>query len=412
MASGRPVMVFVPGGGFSTGAGSDPLYESADLATHTGAVVVTINYRLGALGFLAHPALSAEVTPNASGNYGVLDQIAALKWVQTNIAAFGGDAARVTIFSESAGATSAATLVASPLAAGLFGAAIFESGFVQFDYSTLAVAEAAGQTVAGTLGCGTASDVAGCLRGLSAKAVIAATADTDETILSHFDPGSYVLHPVVDGHLLTDQPKALLASGAYNHVPILLGNNALEAGDFAMNGTIPKVADGQYQAVMNQIFGSNAAAILAEYPAGNGVIPFDAYLSALTDGGFICPTRSTARALLANAGQSVYRYQFTDTLRGPKSINGSMHGLELDFLFRTLGRDGYQVDAEDETVATTMQSYWGAFATSGNPNDSTSTPWPLNDLTNDSYMEIGPTTQAQQGLSTSLCDFWDTLGYY
>jgi para-nitrobenzyl esterase len=413
IASGRPVMVFIHGGGFSQGSGSDPLYEAADLATHTQAVVVTIDYRLGALGFMAHPALSSEANPRTSGTYGSLDQVAALKWVKANIAAFGGDAARVTIFGESAGATSTGTLVASPLAAGLFRAAIFESGTIDVSLPTLAAAESAGQALADNLGCGGASSAAACLRGLSVDAIIYGTGSTDEKVLDRFAIGSYSFHPVVDGHFLADQPKALFARGSYNHVPIMLGNNAQEAGYFAMTSSIPAVSTQQdYTTVMNQVFGSNAAAILAKYPATNGVTPFDAYLAALTDGGFICGARATARALLANSGQSVYRYLFTDALRGPKSVYGSMHTLELFFLFRTLGSFNYPVSAQDDSVSTTLQTYWGDFAATGRPDDATSPVWPQNDAQGDGYLEIGATTQAKQGLHTSLCDFWDTLGYY
>ena len=412
IAPGRPVMVFIHGGGFSEGSGSDPLYEAADFAAHAGALVVTIDYRLGALGFMAHPALSAEVSPSTSGNYGILDQIAALRWVQTNIAAFGGDPSRVTIFGESAGATSTATLVASSLASGLFRAAIFESGSIELAAPSLAAAESAGQKLAADLGCGGANTTA-CLRGLSAQAIITGTGPTDEKFLSRFTPGSYTFHPVVDGTVLTDQPKALFARGAYNRVPIVLGNNAEEAGYFAMTASIPSVTTQQdYTTVMGQIFGANASAILARYPATGATTPFDAYLAALTDGGFVCGARATARALLGNAGQSVYRYLFTYTLRGPKSQYGSMHTLELFFLFRTLPSFGYPMNAQDETVATTLQTYWADFAAMGRPNDAKFPAWPSNDLQSDAYLEIGPTTQAEQGLRTSLCDFWDTLGYY
>jgi para-nitrobenzyl esterase len=414
LAGSHPVMFFTHGGGLSQGAGSDPLYEGADLAQHTGAVIVTINYRLGGLGFLALPDLSSENTPPTSGNYGLLDQLAALRWVKANIASFGGDPGRVTIFGESAGATSTAIQVLSPLAKGLFEQAIFESTGVFPSYPDLAAAETAGQGIATSLGCSASSGTAACLRAIPADKVIAKTASYDWTFPDLLVENlGYRLLPVIDDYVLQGQPFDSFKAGTHNHVPIILGNNATEAGYFAAMKQIPAVTSvASYTAAMNQLLGSNAAAVLAQYPAASDSAAFETYLTALTDGGFVCRTRTLARAILQGQSQPVYRYLFTDTLRGPQAMYGSFHTLELFFLFRTLGSYGYTADSQDDAVSSSLQEYWGNFATLASPNDSTAVAWPQNDSTTDAYLSIGTSTQAAAGLRTSACDFWDSLGLY
>jgi para-nitrobenzyl esterase len=414
LVGSHPVMFFTHGGGLSQGAGSDPLYEGADLAQHTDAVIVTINYRLGGLGFLAHADLSSENTPPTSGNYGVLDQLAALRWVKANIGSFGGDPGRVTIFGESAGATSTAIQVLSPLGKGLFEQAIVESTGIFPSLPDLTAAETAGAGIATSLGCSASSGTAACLRAVPAATVIAKTAVYDWTFPDLLVENlGYRLLPVVDDYLLAAQPFDSFKAGTHNHVPIILGNNATEAGYFAAMKQIPAVTSvATYTTAMNQLLGSNASAVLGQYPAASDSAAFDTYLTALTDGGFVCRTRTLARAILQGQSQPVYRYLFTDTLRGPQAIYGSFHTLELFFLFRTLGSYGYPTDSQDDAVSASLQRYWGNFATLASPNDSTAVPWPANDSSSDAYLSIGTSVQADAGLRTTACDFWDSLGLY
>src|SRR6185369_5263077 len=204
----RPVMVWIHGGAFILGEGDD--YDPTALVAR-GVVVVTINYRLGALGFLAHPALTAESPDHVSGNYGILDQIAALEWVQRNIKAFGGNPRKVTVFGESAGGISVHTVLASPRAAGLFHRAIIESGAV-FTQQTLAASEPVGTALATTLGC--SDPTAACLRGVPVDQIIA----SQGTSLTSSGP-------VIDGVIIPEAFQSAFKNGHFNHVPVIEGSN-------------------------------------------------------------------------------------------------------------------------------------------------------------------------------------------
>src|SRR5690349_6433505 len=205
----RPVMVWIHGGAFQVGSAGN--YDPTKLVTAGDVIVVSINYRLGALGFLAHPALSAESPAGISGNYGILDQQLALRWVQDNIAGFGGDPKRVTIFGESAGGISVHTQLASPLAAGLFRRAIVQSGAV-FAQPTLQAAEALGQHSADALGC--SDQTAACLRALSV-----------DDVLANQPSGLQTTSPVIDGVVLPLPLRDAFQNGAFNRVPVMQGSN-------------------------------------------------------------------------------------------------------------------------------------------------------------------------------------------
>jgi para-nitrobenzyl esterase len=163
---------------------------------------------------------------------------------------------------------------------------------------------------------------------------------------------------------------------------------------------------------MNTLLGANAQAVLAQYPAASDAAAFQTYVTATSDGAFICRARKAARAVMQGQSEPVFRYLFTQTLRGPKHVYGSFHGLELSFLFRTLGRDGYPVMATDDAVSDTLQSYWGTFARTGDPNDGVQVMWPQNTPTTGEYLSIGQATQAAQGFHAAACNLWETLGLY
>ena len=267
----RPVLVWIHGGGFSIGSGAQRFYDGTHFAEN-GAVLVTINYRLGPFGFLAHPALSAESPQNASGNFGLLDQIAALTWVRHNIAAFGGDPDRVTIFGESAGGMSVGFLLASPLASGLFHRAILQSGVpgagspLRDTTGPNPSAEATGIAVARELGIpDPASDspqTAARLRDVPAETLL----ETTNPRVGLFGKGRR-LWPVVDGHVLPRPPDHLFARGVYNHVPVLLGSNADEGTLFLRQLPIQRPAG--YQLLVRTLFRDDAETVLSMFPVAS-----------------------------------------------------------------------------------------------------------------------------------------------
>src|SRR3984885_9183748 len=234
-----PVMVWVHGGGYTFGAHSPPLYEATNLSRR-GVIVVGMNYRLGALGFLAHPALSAESEHGVSGNYGLLDQIEALRWVQKNIAAFGGDPERVTVFGESAGGNSVYSLLLTPLAKGLFQRAIPESGgtlnFAQLKKSAYGHESAEEQGIAFAKKCGVKEGpgLLAELRALPVEVLLKSVPGLDSMRSFSFRNTGMRLAPIVDGYVITDDPMTMFERGSVNAVPMIVGANGNEGSMFTM----------------------------------------------------------------------------------------------------------------------------------------------------------------------------------
>jgi para-nitrobenzyl esterase len=404
VAALRPVLVFIHGGGNIQGASSQPVYDGRYLAERGGGVVVTINYRLGALGFLAHPALSAESGRGVSGNYGILDQIAALRWVQRNITAFGGDPNRVLIFGESAGGVNVCVLVASPLANGLFSAALIESGgCVQ---GQLARAEQFGGEFAGMAGCAGAANILACLRSKSAAELL----DAYRARISIGTLGQLPFAPNVDGFVLTGSPIEVIRSGAHNHVPFVIGANADETAGL---NPPPVPNEAAYKELLTRSLGQRAAdAVLARYPATEYASPRQAYIAATSDAAFICPTRRVARAAAQAQSEPVYRYFFTHALDGGAGrALGAFHGLELAFVFGTLGRaSSYSPSADELSLADAMVGYWSRFAASDDPNGGGATVWPAYAPATDPYLRLDTSISSAEGVRTAQCDFWDSFG--
>jgi para-nitrobenzyl esterase len=396
-----PVMVWIHGGGLVQGGSSLPFYDGSHLAADGKLVVVSFNYRLGPLGFLALPALTAESPDHASGNFGLLDQIAALHWVQDNIAAFGGDPARVTIFGESAGGESVCALMASPLAKGLFGRGIIESAQCAGYGKALRAlhepkgktesGEAQGERIAKALGC---SDLA-CMRGKRADELIHAS----PAAFGFLGKGEHYGF-TVDGHALADAPAALLEAGKLPEIPMLVGTTADEATLFTAK--IPMRGPLAYDLVVKRIFAANAPKVLAQYPAaGNAKQAFDALV---TDVVFTCPTRRAAKAMRTKQSH-VYRYVFahvTDKARA-KGM-GASHGSEVPFVFGTL--DSSATDGERK-LARTMLGYWAHFAQFGDPNGGGAPAWPAYDAASDAYLELDAPIAAKRGMHTAGCDVLD-----
>jgi para-nitrobenzyl esterase len=352
-ATGLPVMVWIYGGANAVGA-SD-FYDPTPLVETGGVVVVTINYRVGALGFLAHPALDAEGHPAV--NYGIMDQQLALHWVQSNIAGFSGDPTNVTIFGESAGGLDTSTHLASPLSAGLFQKAIIESGAYTLNTPSLAASEARGIAFANGIGC--TDQTAACLRSKSALDVLANEGTVNSASAAYNQS-------TVDGQILTETQISAFTSGRINRVPVIQGANSHEGRAF-----LPTNLDvAGYQATVAGFalaVGKTAAQGLAEYPLTDYANPFEAASAALGDFAFACSARTADHAL--EQWVVVHAYEFGDEAAGPL---GAAHGAEVQYLFNVTqaGAAGgpASLPPQSQQLALAMRQYWTNFARSSDPN--------------------------------------------
>ena len=352
----RPVMVWIYGGGFFGGAGSEARYSGDGLAKK-GAVVVTLNYRLGSLGFLAHPELTAESEHKASGNYGMQDALAALRWVQQNIAAFGGDPGNVTVFGESAGANMTAALVGSPAAKGLFRRAIAQSGawmgLGMRRMGTLANAELAGAKAVADTG---------------VKSIAELRAKPAQDVFTNIRGGNLV----VDGYLIPEDLSLTFTSGRQNAVDVLVGSNQDEGTFFARPGLTAE----QYSTQAKQRFGVLADAYLKIFPAADDVAATHAYLDSFRDEA-AWHQRKFAE-LQAKRGNKAFVYYFTHVPPTPadRPSRGATHVAEIPYMFDNLPAGLAWTDI-DRRLADTMASYWVNFARTGDPNGTGLPAWPV-----------------------------------
>jgi para-nitrobenzyl esterase len=385
-AERRPVMVWIHGGSLMRGAGSLAVFDGAALA-QKGVVVVTINYRLGPFGFLAHPGLTAESGHRASGNYGVLDQVAALRWVQRNIRALGGDPARVTVFGESAGSRCVAFLLASPLAKGLFHGAIGESGGGLGLMSSLKQAEETGAKWASSFTDGSL----GALRAKSAEDVLKATGAADFPV-------------IVDGWVLPRDVTTTFAQGAQNDVPSILGYNADEAT--ALYPFALTTAEAYIEKVRRR-YGALAEDFLKIYPVHTDADARAAHNASMRDSMLGWAMRSWARAVTATGRSKVYSYYFT---RVPPGLNsekyGAFHGAEILYVFGNLGPPRPWQDV-DRALSATMMSYWVNFAINGNPNGAGLPEWPAYETAQDAVLALGDTIATRKQVNRQGIDFFE-----
>jgi len=367
----RPVLVFIHGGSFNAGSGgtaaNGPDYRGNDIAARSGAVVVTINYRLSVLGFLAAPALDAENDLNVSSNYGLQDQQEALRWVQRNIARFGGDAGNVTIFGESAGGISVLYHLVSPGSAGLFQRAIIESSDDGASLP-LAVAETLEQPVVAALGCGSATDVAACLRALPVETIVN----------SGLNVG-----PLIDGVTVPGQPRDLIAAGSFNKAPLVIGTNRNEGTYFiavAANAAGRALTAADYDAVVRVNFGTVAAPeIEAAYPLAAYPSPAQALAAVQTDSFFACPTDAVRRALAPQVTVWGYEFAASNPVQNfplpPAPADLALedsHTTELAYVFGHDGRGNRLPTRADRLLSKQVIGYWTNFASGGDPNNEAS----------------------------------------
>ena len=382
----RPVMVWIHGGAYTRGSGAVSTYDGETLAAK-GVVLVTINYRLGIFGFLAHPELSRESDVKASGNYGLLDAIAALEWVKQNIAAFGGDPQRVTIFGESAGSSAVNFLMATPLAKGLFHRVIGESGanFGGANFgrrSVLADAEQNGARL------GTLAE----LRAKSAAELMKLETPT---------------RPNVDGWFLPEEVSAIFAKGKQSDVPLIAGYNAAESTALA---PLPAGATAKsFTAGVHARYGDRAEEFLKIYPAGSDEEAAAAYYSSTRDQGMGWQMRTWVRMQTASGKAPAYLYYFSRIPPGPQAQRyGAYHAAEIQYVFGNL-RAGRPWEEADRKLTEAMTAYWVNFAATGNPNGKGRAEWPRYDAAGDASMEFGDTVASRAHINQAGLDFFDRV---
>ena len=412
-AERRPVIVWFHLGGFMMGWSGAPVYDGTALA-RAGAVVVTVNYRLGRLGFLAHPALSADSAHGTSGNYGLMDQIAALRWVGENIAAFGGDPACVTIYGVSAGSASVSALMASPLAKGLFHRAIGSSGGLFGPISTSSeigdflqsqdAAERSGAQLMQSIGARTAVE----LRALAPEAVLLAkTPEFWRARRGLLD----TTYPIVDGYVLPMSPATAFECGHQNDVPLITGSNADEAAIVPFNEDTDT-----YLADSRALFASMFDRYIGLFPAGPGGRTAQSSSAANSDRLFSWQNWRWARLQARYGKRPVYYYHYaheppvpagTVAEQGLNARVGAFHSAEIPYVFRNHGVRPWLWTDADRALSDTMSCYWLAFAKTGDPNGGARPHWNPFDANYRSVLRFdGIAAPAVAGESPRFA-FWD-----
>ena len=415
-AAPAPVIVWIPPGAFVAASANLAAHNGRRLAETTGAIVVSANYRLGPFGFLGHPALTAE-DPDypSSGNYGFLDQRAALAWVRDHIAAFGGDPNNITIGGQSAGGHSVSLHLVSPGSAGYFQRAVMISGYASSRWRSLTDAERLGSDTAAALGCTDPSQVLSCLRGKTTREILLAL----PTGQQEFAEGPRApWGPVVDYFDIPDQPRTLYANGTFNRVPIIIGATRDEGWTYVDRSFPAGLTTTEYEAAVETEFGPvQASAILAMYPASDFASP-KAALSQLTgDFEAVCEVRRIAR-LVERTRTPVYVYSFeheVDAVSGDQVI----HGLDTSFWFgNNYGPpSNYVLGPDDRALSNALAGYLTRFAAGGNPNidDESVVHWP--GFTHPAGLGRGPAqhivldwpVSTDKRLREVQCDYWETL---
>ena len=390
----RPVMVWLHGGGFQFGTSGDPRWEGGNLAKK-GAVVVSVNYRLGVFGFLARADLDAESAGKSSGMYGMLDQVAALQWVKRNAAAFGGDPNNITVFGESAGAHAVGILLASPLTTGAFHKAIAESGAFWESPKGVMASHAVAAQIGSHLGVQLGATTLAQLRSATAAQLMA-------------DPTEPAYSPSVDGYALPADPYTRFAAGLQQNVPLLAGQNANEGLIFSAFSGIPRDTAANFTAASSAAFGAgNLSAFLQFYRASSDVQAQQSQVSVTGDLVIASQTWKMANLQLTTGKSPVYSYYFSQTSPyNPVPI----HVSEVPYIFQNLVANGHgAVNASDLAVADAMASYWANFAKTGNPNGGNLPNWPAYTGAGGMVMGLGATIAATPETGTARFQFLNSL---
>ena len=419
-----PVMVWIHPGAFVFGSGAEDFYNGSDVSRVGNVLVVTLNYRLGALGFLVHEALEGESAASPrSGNYGFLDQQAALRWVRDNIAAFGGDPHEVTLFSESAGGHSTCAHLIAPGSRGLFRRAISESGLCsRFLTPTIDIEYEHGASLASTLGCTDAAGAIACLRGKSPEAIIDAFQNAPRQpggILvqgaalaqGRLSPaGAQAWRPVVDGHVI---PKHYDAIDVHDvPAPFIMGTNADEHTLFvsALLGGGGVTTLTELELVLTNAFGAASVPdVLAQYPEGDFASANERLNAIGNDAFFACAARRIVQRA-ARLGRSAYLYVFSHRPEGALLPElGSFHAAEFPFIFNR-SMPLVAIQPSEQPLVNLMQGYWTRFARSGNANDEAAVFWPKYTPWSQQSLDIHlPEPSVTEAHRDAQCDFWDGL---
>jgi para-nitrobenzyl esterase len=420
-ADGLPVMVWFHGGGHNTGHGSSLVFDGTALA-RKGVVLVSANYRLGAIGFLAHPALTAESSHGSSGNYGILDHIATLEWVRDNVAAFGGNPDNVLIFGQSAGSASVCTLEASPLAHGLFHKAIGHSGSctrprTQLDVrgppeETSPSAHDLGLALAAALGIvGSGPEAAAALREVDPGAILEASRT----------PGARSPGIQVDGWVVPRQMRDIFEAGEHNKVPSIIGWMADEGK--GLYATLPARSMEEFESGIRQRYGELAEEVLSAYAEEAKESTKVAQQSIQADAAFGMASRTWAR-LVADGGSDAYYYFFTqappvfnlylpdrppmEIPEGPRGY-GAYHSGDLAYAFGNLHLVGYGWNDDDREVSEAMSQYWVNFAKTGDPNGEGLPTWPRYEASSDQGIELGVEIGVITGVRKAKLDIFEAI---
>lgn len=397
-----PVLVYFYGGGFVSGDGSEPRYDGESLAAKE-IVVLTVNYRLGVFGFMSHPELTKESSHSASGNYGFLDQNAALQWVQRNIANFGGDPKRVTIAGESAGSISVSAHMVSPLSKNLIAGAIGESGAITGALSAVprAKGEEQGSKFAASLGAQTKA----ALRAIPSQLILDEASKGGWASVGRF--------PItIDGYFLTDEPATTYASGKQAHVPLLAGWNSEEVGFGALLGSAQPTLE-NYRNTVGKLYATRADEVLKLYPATTTEEVMQAAADLASDRFISYSTWKWADLHAKTGGAVVYRYLYARPRPAMKGKNmpparGAAHSAEIEYALGNLAtNDVYAWTPDDYKVSTVMQSYFANFIKKGNPNGAGLPEWPA--ITNSRVMRIDVESGAQPDTTRARYLFLDQL---
>jgi len=400
-----PVFVWIHGGGFVVGSSNIPMLDGQHLSEAGNIVVVSFNYRLGLLGFLALAELSAESPSNSSGAYGFFDQLAALQWVKRNIASFGGDPSEVTLGGNSAGAMSVCNHLASAASRGLFQRAIIHSGSCMPPTPALEDYEKQGNQVVAKVGCDGDADVLACMRRQDAQRVM------DAFEVENPSPGGVLFQqagivweipPTVDKAFLDQPVEQSFAAGDVAKVPVIIGANENEGGLLVYGQPAPDGAKG-YNAALNRRYGSRAQDVLRQYPLEDFDSPVEALAKIVSDELFLCPTKRTAE-YLRQAGLDVFLYKFEQPLEKlGDPWTTAFHTSEIPFVF---GNAHFftELGQADLDYSAKVMPYWLRFITTGDPNSEGVTPWP--DYKSDSHLVFGEPIRAGNDFGNEKCEFW------